>query len=71
MEVNLKFEEKDFKSFRDFEKAVKKQLGNNVVVMSDSMCVYFDYPKPLLAMLRPFPPQVQLEFKLESSVPGV
>jgi hypothetical protein len=69
MKVTLKFEEKDFENLRTFESAVKKQLGNNVYVGADSLCLYFDYPKELSAMLRPFPTKVQLEFELESSLP--
>lgn len=69
MKVTLKFEEKDFENLRAFDKAVKLQLGNNVYVGADSLCLYFEYPKELAAMLRPFPPQTQLEFELESSLP--
>lgn len=69
MKVTLKFEEKDFENMRVFEKAVKKQLGNNVYVGTNNLCFFFDYPKELVAMLRPFPPAVQLEFDLESSLP--
>lgn len=69
MKVTLKFEEKDFENLRAFEKAVKQQLGNHVYVGTDSLCLYFDYPKALAAMLRPFPPEKQLEFELESSTP--
>jgi hypothetical protein len=69
MKVTLKFEEKDFDTMRSFEKAVKKQLGNNVYVGTSNLCLYFDYPKELYSMLRPYPPQVQLEFELESSLP--
>lgn len=69
MKVTLKFEEKDFMNMRSFEKAVKKQLGPRVYVGTDSLCFYFDYPKELVAMLRPYPEKVQLEFDLESSCP--
>lgn len=69
MKLQLKFNESDFKSLRDFEKAVKRQLDNNVYVGTDSLAVFFEYPKELVAMLRPFPPKVQLEFELESSLP--
>jgi hypothetical protein len=70
MTLNLKFEEKDFETLRKFEAAVKKQLGPNVYVGADSLCFYFDYPKALTAMLRPFPATTQLEFQLESSLPS-
>lgn len=70
MKLNLKFEKKDFASLREFDKAVKRQLGPNVYVGTDSLCFYMDYPKALSAMLRPFPPKdQQLEFELESSLP--
>lgn len=69
MKVMLTFNESDFEGFRNFEKSVKKQLGNNVYVGTDSLCLYFDYPKELRDMLRPFPPKTQLEFELESSLP--
>lgn len=69
MKLNLKFEEKDFENMRAFEKAVKKQLGNNVYVGTNNLCFFFEYPKELTAMLRPFPPNKQLEFELESSLP--
>jgi len=54
---------------RAFDKAVKRQLGPNVYVGTDSLCFYFDFPNELRAMLRPHPAQVQLEFDLESSLP--
>ena len=41
MTLNLKFEEKDFETLRTFDKAVKRQLGPNVYVGSDSLCFYF------------------------------
>jgi hypothetical protein len=66
MKLNLKFEEKDFDNFRSFEKAVKRQLGTNVYVGSDSLCFYFDYPVELKAMLKPLPLKEQYEFNLES-----
>ena len=69
MKLNLKFEKSDFESLRTFDKAVKKQLGNNTYVGTNSLCLYFNYPKELVAMLRPFPPTEQLEFELESSLP--
>ena len=69
MKLHLTFEEKDFVSLREFDKAVKKQLGNRVYVCGDYLCLYFDYPKELAAMLRPFPTVKQLEFDLESSLP--
>ena len=68
MTLNLKFEEKDFATLRTFDKAVKAQLGPNVYVGTNSLCFYFDYPPALVAMLRPYPEKVQLEFVLESTV---
>lgn len=69
MKINLTFTEADFKDMRTFEKSVKKQIGNNVYVGTNSLCLFFDYPQPLVNMLRPFPPSKQLEFELESSLP--
>ena len=69
MKLQLKFEEADFADMRSFEKAVKRQLGNNVYVGTDSLCLYFEYPKKMWAMLRPNPEEKQLEFELESSLP--
>jgi len=69
MKVHLTFEKSDFADFRTFEKAVKRQLDSNVYVGTNSLCLYFDYPKELCEMLRPFPPSEQLEFDLESSCP--
>jgi hypothetical protein len=69
MKLQLKFNEADFKNMREFDRAVKRQLGNNCYVGSDSLCLYFDYPKELVAMLRPFPQTKQMEFELESSCP--
>lgn len=66
MKINLKFEEKDFENFRAFEKAIQKQLGNNIYVGTESLCLYFDYPKKLQAMIRPNPEEKQFEFELES-----
>jgi len=67
MTLHLKFEEKDFATLKSFEKAVYRQLGNNVYVGTDSLCFYFDYPKELVARLRPSYKGNQLEFELESS----
>ena len=68
MTINLKFNPEDFNSFKSFEKAVQKQLGNNIYVGTDSLCLYFDYPKELAAQLRPFAANKQLEFELISSI---
>lgn len=70
MKLTLKFERGDFESLRRFETAVRKQLGPNVYVGTDSLCFYFPYSKELAAMLRPYPPKEQLEFELESAVPS-
>jgi hypothetical protein len=69
MRLQLKFEESDFETLRSFDKAVKRQLGPNVYVGTDSLCFYFDYPKELVQRLRPLCPHNQLEFELESSLP--
>jgi len=69
MLLKLKFEESDFETLRSFDKAVKRQLGPNVYVGTDSLCFYFDYPKELVARLRPQYRGTQLEFDLESSLP--
>lgn len=66
MKINLKFQPKDFESFRNFENSMKRQLGKETYVGTDSCCVYFDYPKNLKAMLRPYPEKEQLEFELEN-----
>lgn len=70
MKLELKFNESDFDSFKSFEKSVKKQFGNKVYVGTNSLCLYFDYPKELVDMLRPYPQTKQLEFVLESSTPS-
>lgn len=67
MQVKVTFKPEDFKTMRTFESAVRRQLGKNVYVGTDSMCIYLDYPKELKAMLRPFPPAQQLEFTLDST----
>ena len=69
MQINLKFELSDFDTFKSFEKSVKSQLGDRIYVGTSSLCLYFDYPKDLAAMLKPYPPKKQLEFVLESSCP--
>lgn len=69
MTMKLKFEESDFDSFKSFEKAVKKQLGHQVYVGTDSLCWYFPYTKELAARLRPYPNNKQLEFTLDSFQP--
>jgi len=69
MKLHLKFNKEDFENMRAFDKAVKRQLGNNVYAGTDSLCFYFEYPKELKAMLRPFPSVEQLEFDLVSSLP--
>lgn len=67
MTLKLQFKEEDFNSFRDFEKAVVKQLGPTTYVGTDSLCYYLEYPKELKARLRPFPDNNQLEFEVFSS----
>lgn len=72
MKLHLAFSEADFESMRAFDKAVKRQLGPNVYVGTDSLCFFFDYPMSLAKMLRPFAPKAadgQFEFDLESSLP--
>ncbi len=69
MKLHLSFEESDFKDLRSFDRAVKRQVGKNCYVGTDSLCLYFAFPKELAAMLRPYPPTKQLEFDLESSLP--
>lgn len=70
MKLHLTFQPSDFDTMRTFDKAVKKQLGNNVYVGTDSLCLYFDYPPGLSRMLRPYAPfSEQMEFDLESSLP--
>jgi hypothetical protein len=69
MRIQLKFEETDFENMRAFDKAVKRQLGPNVYVGTDSLCFYFGFPKELVQRIRPFCPHNQLEFDLESSLP--
>jgi hypothetical protein len=69
MRLRLKFEESDFETLRSFDKAVKRQLGNNVYTGTDSLCLYFDYSPELAARLRPLYKGNQLEFELESSLP--
>ena len=66
MNIMLEFKRSDFESFKAFEKSVKTQLGSNVYVGSDSLCLYFDYPKELRDMLRPNPQHEQLIFELGS-----
>lgn len=66
MKVILHFELKDFNNFKLFEKSVKNQLGQNCYVGTDSLCLYFDYPKELKEMLRPYPPETNLNFLLDS-----
>lgn len=83
MNALLTFSQDDFQSFKNFEKAVKRQLGSNIYVGTNSLCLYFDYPKELCALLRPpqgnayvtqekmdeLLKQEQLVFNLESSLP--
>ena len=60
--------DEDFRDLKSFEKAVKAQLGKNVYVGTDSLCFYFDFPRDLANMLRPFPTEKQYEFELESKI---
>ena len=69
MKRHLTFTDADFENLRKFEKAVERQIGNHVYVGTDSMCLYFDYPKDLVKMLRPMPENKVYEFDLESSKP--
>jgi len=71
--VKLTFNEKDFKSRRDFDNGVARQMDKTATVLSSAFgwCVayHFDYPKELMAMLQPFPKEPKFDFELESSVP--
>ena len=69
MTLNLKFEAGDFENMRSFEKAVQRQVGNTFYAGTDSLVVWFGYPKELKAMLRPYPEKQQFEFELTSSNP--
>jgi hypothetical protein len=69
MTVQLQLKAEDFESFKAFEKAMKKQLGTNIYVGTNSACLYFDYPPELVERLRPHSPSTQLEFSLNSSHP--
>lgn len=69
MTLNLNFVAEDFNSFKSFEKSVLKQLGKTVYVGTNSLCLYFDYPKELSDQLRPCCKPSQLEFTLDSSKP--
>ena len=71
MQVQLQFQDSDFENMRAFEKAVKRQLGNNVYVGCNSLCLYFGFPKEFSAKLRPFAPKSDggMEVTLESSLP--
>jgi hypothetical protein len=66
MKVLLSFKPTDFATLRTFSTACEKQLGKNCYAGTDSLCIYFDYPKELKAMLRPYPPKEQLQFELSS-----
>jgi len=52
MKVTLQFEKKDFDTLRGFGNAVERQLGRSYTG-TDSLCLYFDYPSELKALLRP------------------
>ena len=52
MKLTLTFEKKDFDTLREFGKAVERQVGKSYVG-TDSFSCYFDYPKELVALLRP------------------
>jgi hypothetical protein len=45
MKLNLKFQESDFDSFKSFEKSVKKQIGQDSYVGTDSLCFSFHIQK--------------------------
>jgi hypothetical protein len=62
--MKLQFTERDFKSFSDFEKAVKRQLGDTTYVGTEHLVVKWEYPKVLKEMLRPYPKEFQSEFEL-------
>jgi hypothetical protein len=52
MKLLLEFTEGELENFRTFSQSVEKQLGN-VYVGTNSLCVYYDYPKELAGLLRP------------------
>jgi hypothetical protein len=66
--MKLSFQPKDFKDMRSFEAAVKRQLGPNTYVGTDSMTVFVEFSPELKVMLRPFPAKEQFEFEFTTCV---
>jgi len=72
MTLNLKFHPNDFKSLRDFENAVQRQVGKCSYVSAKAVCLYFPFPKDLADALSPMVTKNlpdQLEFTLDSETP--
>ena len=70
MKIELKFEPKDFETFKNFESAIKRQVGNHVYIGSNSFCLYFDYTNDMCEKLRhPLPIVGETVATVESSRP--
>jgi hypothetical protein len=59
--VKLKFVKKEFEKMQKLEAAFKRQLGNSVYAGTNYASLVMDYSPKLAAMLRPFPPQDDIE----------
>lgn len=63
MKLKLQFMQEDFADFKSFESAIKRQLGDDVHVGTDSLALYFRYPPAMVNMLRPYPEQFSFEIE--------
>jgi hypothetical protein len=55
-------------SGKEHDKMVKKSFGPTASYVNGHVSFYYEYPKGLVEMLRPFPPKLKYEFDVESLV---
>ena len=62
--MTLQFRLKDFEKMQRLEAAFKRQLGNEIYASTNYAALVLNYSPKLVAMLRPFPPQNEIEVDL-------
>lgn len=62
--MNLKFVEKDFEKMQRLEAAFRRQLGSEVYASTTYASLVLNYSPKLTSMLRPYPPQKDIEVEL-------
>ena len=71
MKIKLQFEQADFDSFATFEKSITNQIPypvytgtDNLIIFTPKISHFYEFPKVLAKMLRPFPEEQKYAFEL-------